>query len=93
VLYALALGLEFGALIALRRKEPHLRGSFRIPLPRAVVIALAMQPLIKLGKVIYLSCRDGEYWLPTIIGAAIAIGTGPLAYVIARRRVVSASSA
>jgi amino acid transporter len=93
VLYALALGLEFGALIALRRKEPHLRGSFRIPLPRGGVIALAMLPLVILGMVIYLSFRDGEYGLPAIIGAAIAIGTGPLAYVMARRRVVSASSA
>ena len=31
ILYALALSLEFGALVALRKKEPGLRGSFRIP--------------------------------------------------------------
>ena len=83
VLYALALSLEFAALIALRKKEPELRGSFRIPLPRAGVIALALLPLTILVAVVVLSFRDGEYGLPAVIGAAIAIGLGPIAYRIA----------
>ncbi|HEX3865182.1 MAG TPA: APC family permease, partial [Gemmatimonadaceae bacterium] len=37
LLYSLALFLEFGALIRLRKTEPALRGSFRIPLGRAWV--------------------------------------------------------
>jgi amino acid transporter len=86
VLYALALSLEFGALIALRKKEPSLRGSFRIPLPRGGVIALALLPLTILLTVIWLSFRDGEYGLPAVIGAGIAIALGPLAYSLAARR-------
>jgi amino acid transporter len=83
VLYALALALEFAALIALRKREPDLRGSFRIPLPRGGVIALALLPLTILILVIALSFRDGEYGLPAVIGAAIAIGLGPIAYRLA----------
>jgi amino acid transporter len=89
VLYALALSLEFGALIALRKKEPALRGSFRIPVGRAGVIVLALLPLSILITVVVLSFRDGEYGLPAVIGAAIAIALGPLAYAIASRRLSS----
>lgn len=32
LLYSLALFLEFGALVRLRKREPSLRGAFRIPL-------------------------------------------------------------
>ena len=42
LLYALALFLEFGALIQLRKTEPSLRGSFRIPTSRNGVMVLAM---------------------------------------------------
>ena len=42
LLYSLALFLEFGALIQLRKTDPTLRGAFRIPLflsfPRALVL-------------------------------------------------------
>ena len=86
VLYALALSLEFGALIALRKREPALRGSFRIPLNRGGVIAIALLPLAILVTVVVLSFRDGEYGLPAVIGAAIAIALGPLAYSLASRR-------
>lgn len=85
ILYALALGLEFGALIALRKKEPDLRGSFRIPVGRGGVIALAMLPLTILVLVVGLSFKDGEYGLPAVIGAGIAIALGPIAYRLARR--------
>jgi amino acid transporter len=85
VLYALALALEFGALIVLRRKEPELRGSFRIPIGRAGVIGLAALPMVILLAVVGLSFRDGEYGLPAVIGAAVAIGLGPVAYAVARR--------
>lgn len=86
VLYALALALEFGALIALRRKEPELRGSFRIPVGRGGVIALAVLPMMILLAVVGLSFRDGEYGLPAVIGAGVAIALGPLAYRLAVRR-------
>lgn len=86
LLYAMALMLEFGALIALRKREPSLRGAFRIPLSRGGVIALAVLPLAILLFVIGVSFYDGEYGLPAVIGAAIASAAGLLAYRLAKRR-------
>src|SRR5207249_11190385 len=57
VLYALALALEFGALIVLRKKEPDLRGSFRIPIGRGGVIGLAILPMVILLAVVGLAFR------------------------------------
>ena len=86
VLYALALALEFGALIVLRKKEPDLRGSFRIPVGRGGVIALALMPMVILLAVIGLSFRDGEYGVPAVIGAAIAIVLGPIVFRVVSRQ-------
>jgi amino acid transporter len=86
VLYALALALEFSALVALRKREPALRGSFRIPVGRRGVIALALLPMVILLAVVGLSFRDGEYGLPAVVGAAVAITLGPIAYLAAARR-------
>src|SRR4029077_13918348 len=44
LLYTAALVLEFGALLALRRREPTLRGPFRIPLPPGALAVLAGLP-------------------------------------------------
>jgi amino acid transporter len=85
VLYALALALEFGALIVLRKKEPELRGAFRIPVGRGGVIVLAILPMVILLAVVGLSFRDGEYGLPAIVGAAVAIVLGPVMYWLASR--------
>lgn len=85
LLYALALFLEFGALIALRKNEPELRGSFRIPLGRRGVIALAVLPMIVLVGVVLLEIQDGEYGYPAVLGALVAAGLGPLAYRLAGR--------
>jgi amino acid transporter len=86
LLYSLALFLEFGALIRLRKTEPALRGAFRMPVGRAGVIALATLPMIILLGVIVISFYDGEYGVPAIIGAAVAIALGPLIYRLARTR-------
>jgi hypothetical protein len=86
LLYALALFLEFGALIRLRKTEPALRGSFRIPTNRAGVIFLAALPVIVLCAVIAVSFRDGEYGVPAMIGAAVAIAVGPLIYAFVKVR-------
>ncbi len=86
LLYSLALFLEFGALIQLRKREPELRGAFRIPVNRAGVIALAALPMIVLVGVIAISFRDGEYGFPAVVGAAVAIGLGPILYHFAQRR-------
>ncbi len=86
LLYSLALFLEFGALIQLRKTEPTLRGAFRIPLGRKGVASLAAAPTIVLIGVIAISFRDGEYGLPAVIGAAVAIAAGPVMYRLAQRR-------
>jgi amino acid transporter len=86
LLYSLALFLEFGALIQLRKIEPSLRGVFRIPLGRTGVAVLAGLPMTVLLAVIGVSFVDGEYGLPAVIGAAVAIATGPLMYQLAQRR-------
>ena len=83
--YSFALGLEFLSLIVLRRREPTLRGSFRIPLGTLGVSVLAALPMAMLGLVIALSFQDGEYGLPAVTGVVVAIGAGPIAYRLARR--------
>jgi amino acid transporter len=86
LLYSLALFLEFGALIRLRKSEPSLRGVFRIPVGRGGVATLAVLPMIVLLGVIAISFRDHEYGVPAVIGAAVAIALGPMMYALARRR-------
>ena len=86
LLYSLALFLEFGALIQLRKQEPSLRGVFRIPTGRAGVIMLAIMPMVILLGVIVISFRDGEYGIPAVIGAALAIVAGPIVYWLVRTR-------
>jgi amino acid transporter len=83
LLYAVALFLEFGALIQLRKTEPSLRGSFRIPTSRNGVMVLAAFPTLVLIGVTAISFHDGEYGVPAVIGAAVAIGTGPIIYHLA----------
>jgi amino acid transporter len=85
LLYSLALMLELGALIRLRQREPALRGAFRIPIGTAGVAMLAALPLGVLLLVVALSMIDGEYGIPALAGAALAIGLGPLCYAIAIR--------
>jgi amino acid transporter len=86
LLYSLALFLEFGALVRLRRTEPALRGAFRIPVGRGGVAALAALPMIILAIVVAISFRDGEYGVPAVTGAAVAVALGPLVYGLATRR-------
>lgn len=85
LLYSLALFLEFGALIQLRKCEPDLRGSFRVPVDRSGIIALAAVPIIILLGVIAISFRDGEFGIPAIIGAAVSVALGPVIYWFATR--------
>jgi amino acid transporter len=86
LLYSIALFLEFGALIQLRKAEPSLRGVFRIPLGRREVAVLAALPMIVLTGVVGISFTDGEYGLPAIIGTAVAVATGPVMYRFTRAR-------
>ncbi|HEV8237126.1 MAG TPA: APC family permease [Gemmatimonadaceae bacterium] len=87
LLYSLALSLEFASLVMLRRREPTLRGAFRIPLGANAVTVLAMLPMLVLLLVIFLSFRDGEYGLPALAGTAVAIILGPLTFYFSSREV------
>ncbi len=80
LLYAIALMLELAALVALRRREPDLRGVFRIPTGTAGVALLAAMPAIVLGVDIWLAIRDGEVARPSLIGATVGLGVGPALY-------------
>jgi amino acid transporter len=85
LLYSMALFLEFAALIALRRKSPELRGSFRIPLGTKGVTILAALPALILLGVLWAEMTDGEYGGPAIIAALAALLLGPVGYLFARR--------
>jgi amino acid transporter len=91
LLYSLALMLELGSLVALRVREPELRGAFRIPLGTGPVAVLALFPFSVLLVVVALSFLDGEYGLPAVTGAAVAIALGPLCYSLARRHARAAA--
>jgi amino acid transporter len=86
LLYAVALMLELAALVALRRREPELRGAFRIPTGTAGVAALAALPAIVLGVDILLAVRDGDIARPSLIGAGVGLAIGPVLYAALRRR-------
>jgi len=92
LLYALALFLEFAALIQLRRREPTLRGAFRLPLGVRGLSMLIALPLTFFVVAVGLSLLDGDYGLPAVLAAAAAAGLGPLAYAFARARKASRGS-
>jgi len=83
--------LELGSLVALRMREPELRGAFRIPLGTGPVALLALFPFGVLLLVAGLSFADGEYGVPAVTGAAVAIALGPLCYSLARRHARAAA--
>ena len=85
LLYALAMFLEFGALLMLRRREPGLRGPFRIPLSTAGVAVLATLPLTVFLAATGFSLAGGEYGASAVLGAFAAAAVGPFAYRLAAR--------
>ena len=86
LLYASALFLEFGALIVLRKREPELRGAFRIPVGRGGVMAMAAVPVLVLAVVIALEMQHQEFGLPAVLGALAGAALGPLVYVLLRKQ-------
>lgn len=92
LLYSLALSLELASLVRLRRREPELRGAFRIPLGANGIVLLAMMPVIVLLLVIVLSFADGEFGVPALIGTAAAITLGPVVFGVAARKKIVLSA-
>ncbi|HEY7771329.1 APC family permease, partial [Longimicrobium sp.] len=85
LLYSLALMMEFAALIALRVREPGLRGPFRLPVGTAGVVVVAAVPAIVLTVVTILNLRDPEYGAPAVLSALAVAAVGPALYAVARR--------
>jgi len=80
LLYTAALAMEFAALIQLRRTEPELRGTFRVPLGRAGLVFLASLPVLLLLAGVALEVRSHEIGLPGVLVAATLAFLGPIVY-------------
>ena len=80
LLYALALSLEFAALIRLRQREPTLRGPFRLPFGRGGLIALASCPMLVLLGVTGIQISEGEFGGRALFVAAGAAALGPIVF-------------
>src|SRR5207248_2617816 len=77
LLYTAALGLEFAALIRLRRAEPTLRGAFRVPLGVPWLVVLASLPLVVLVAGLVLEVRSRAIGLPGVVVAVLLAVVGP----------------
>jgi amino acid transporter len=84
LLYTAALALEFASLIRLRRAEPELRGSFRVPLGPVALTVLAALPLLLIVVAVTLEFRSHEIGVPGLIVAVGLALAGPLFYLFAR---------
>jgi amino acid transporter len=80
LLYTSALGLEFAALIQLRRAEPGLRGAFRVPAGVPTLVALGLLPLLLLVAAVVLEVQSRAIGLPGVLGAGLLAAAGPCAY-------------
>jgi len=86
LLYTAALVLEFASLIALRRREPGLVGSFRVPVGLPALTALAALPALVIAVAVGLEVRSRTMGLVGVL-VAVALGVaGPAAYAALRPR-------
>lgn len=92
LLYTAALGLEFAALIRLRRAEPTLRGAFRVPLGVPWLVVLASLPLVVLVAGLVLEVRSRAIGLPGVVVAVLLAVAGPPVYAVLRARAAPASA-
>jgi len=92
LLYTAALALEFAALIRLRRREPELRGSFRVPVGVPVLVGLAVLPVLLLVVAVALEVRSHEIGLPGVLVAAALTAVGIVGYRLLPRRASTAAS-
>jgi amino acid transporter len=83
LLYSAALALEFAALIQLRRREPGLRGAFRLPVGIPVLVLLALLPMAFIAVAVTLEVRSREIGLPGVLIAALLAAVGPVWYALA----------
>ena len=82
LLYSAALALEFAALIQLRRREPELRGAFRVPVGIPVLVILALLPMAFITVAVALEVHSKEIGLPGVVIAALLALAGPVWYLL-----------
>ncbi len=82
LLYSAALALEFAALIQLRRREPELRGAFRVPVGVPVLVLLALLPMAFITVAVTLEVQNKEIGLPGVLVAALLAALGPVWYAL-----------
>jgi len=92
LLYTAALALEFAALIRLRRREPELRGSFRVPAGVPALVGLAALPVLLLVVAVALEVRSREIGLPGVLVAAALTAVGIIGYRLLPRRASTSGS-
>jgi amino acid transporter len=80
LLYTAALAMEFAALIALRRREPDLVGSFRVPVRVPALVVLAALPVLVLGTAVVLEVRSRAIGLVGVLVATVLGLVGPAVY-------------
>ncbi|MFI5279596.1 MAG: APC family permease [Gemmatimonadales bacterium] len=80
LLYSAALSLEFAALIRLRRREPELRGPFRVPVGVPALIVLASLPMLLIALAVALEVHSRDIGLLGVAVAAFAGAIGPIWY-------------
>jgi amino acid transporter len=80
LLYSAALALEFAALIRLRRSEPELRGSFRVPVQVPALIVLAALPVLLIALAVALEVHSRDIGLVGVAVAALFGAMGPIWY-------------
>lgn len=85
LLYALAMFLEFGALVRLRVREPALRGPFRLPFGTGGVTALAVLPATVFVTATAYSVAGGEIGAQAVAGSLAALALGPVCYAVFTR--------
>ena len=80
LLYSAALALEFAALVRLRRREPGLRGAFRVPVGVPLLVTLAALPILLLIAGVALEVRSRTIGLPGVLVAVALAAIGPPLY-------------
>ena len=85
LLYTAALALEFASLIALRRREPALKGPFRIPVGERTLVVLAALPVLLIAAAVALEVHSRAIGLVGVLVAAAFGLAGPAAYGALRR--------
>jgi amino acid transporter len=86
LLYTAALAMEFAALLRLRKTEPTLRGSFRVPLGVPGLAVLAVMPIALIVFAVVLEVRSRELGFPGVMTAVALALVGPLWYRFAKVR-------